>query len=106
MTAVRPPSRFGGLVFEDDLVSSFDEKPQIGEGWINGGYFVFEPEIFNYLDGDQTNLEADVLPRLAADRQLLAFRHEGFWQCMDTQREKRLLENLWHNGKPWKVWES
>lgn len=106
VTAVRPPSRFGGLVFEDDLVSSFDEKPQIGEGWINGGYFVFEPGIFNYLDGDQTNLEADVLPHLASDRQLLAFRHEGFWQCMDTQRERRLLDNLWHTSKPWKVWES
>lgn len=106
VTAVRPPARFGGLVFENDLVARFDEKPQIGEGWINGGYFVFEPEIFRYLDGDQTNLEADALPRLAADRKLIAFRHEGFWQCMDTLREKRLLENLWQNGKPWKVWEE
>lgn len=106
VTAVRPPSRFGGLIFENDLVARFDEKPQIGEGWINGGYFVFEPWVFDYLDGDRTNLEADVLPRLAADRQLLAYRHEGFWQCMDTLREKRLLENLWQNGKPWKVWED
>ncbi len=106
VTAVRPPSRFGGLVFENDLVASFDEKPQIGEGWINGGYFVFEPEIFGYLDSDRTNLEADVLPRLAAEQQLVAYRHEGFWQCMDTLREKRLLENLWQNGKPWKVWEN
>ena len=106
VTAVRPPARFGGLVIENDMVASFDEKPQIGEGWINGGYFVFEPEVFDYLDGDQTNLEADVLPRLAAEHKLLAYQHEGFWQCMDTLREKRLLENLWQNGKPWKVWES
>ena len=105
VTAVRPPARFGGLILENDLVASFDEKPQIGEGWINGGYFVFESGIFDYLSGNQTNLEADVLPRLAADRQLLAYRHEGFWQCMDTLREKRLLENLWQNGKPWKVWD-
>jgi glucose-1-phosphate cytidylyltransferase len=105
VTAVRPPARFGGLIFDHDLVASFDEKPQIGEGWINGGFFVFEPAIFDYLTGDQSNLEADALPRLAADRQLLAYRHEGFWQCMDTLREKRLLENLWQNGKPWKVWE-
>ena len=106
VTAVRPPSRFGGLVFENDMVASFDEKPQIGEGWINGGYFVFEPGIFEYLESDRTNLEADVLTRLAAERQLVAYRHEGFWQCMDTLREKRLLENLWQNGKPWKVWEN
>jgi len=106
VTAVRPPARFGEIIFENDLVTSFEEKPQIGEGWINGGYFVFEQAIFNYLDGDQTNLEADALPRLAADHQLSAYRHGGFWQCMDTLREKRLLENLWHNEKPWKVWES
>ncbi len=106
VTAVRPPARFGGLIFENDLITKFDEKPQIGEGWINGGYFVFEPEMFKYLEGDHTNLEADTLPRLAADRQLLAYRHEGFWQCMDTLREKRLLENLWQTEKPWKVWES
>jgi len=106
VTAVRPPARFGELVFEGDLAVSFEEKPQIGEGWINGGYFVFEPGIFDYLDGDQTNLEADVLPKLASDRQLLVYRHEGFWQCMDTLREKRLLESLWQNGKPWKVWEG
>jgi len=106
VTAVRPPARFGGLIFENDLVARFDEKPQIGEGWINGGYFVFEPGIFKYLEDDTTNLEADALPRLAADRQLLAYRHEGFWQCMDTLREKRLLENLWQSSKPWKVWEK
>lgn len=106
VTAVRPPARFGGLVFDGDLVERFEEKPQMGEGWINGGFFVFEPGVFDYIDGDLTNLEADTLRRLAIDRQLAAYRHEGFWQCMDTLREKRLLESLWHDGKPWKVWES
>jgi len=106
VTAVRPPARFGGLVFDGDLAIGFTEKPQIGEGWINGGFFVFEQQVFNYLDGDQTNLEADALPRLAAARQLAAYRHEGFWQCMDTLREKRLLESLWQGSKPWKVWEE
>jgi glucose-1-phosphate cytidylyltransferase len=105
VTAVRPPARFGGLIFEGDLVTQFTEKPQIGEGWINGGFLVLEPAIFNYLDGDQSSLEADALERLAADRQLVAYRHEGFWQCMDTLRDVRLLEGLWHSGKPpWKVW--
>jgi glucose-1-phosphate cytidylyltransferase len=107
VTAVRPPARFGGLVFDDDsMVTQFTEKPQIGEGWINGGYLVFEPAVFDYLEGDQTTLEADALERLAADQQLAAFRHEGFWQCMDTLRDKSLLESLWRGGSPpWKVWE-
>ena len=107
VTAVRPPSRFGGLVFNGDLVVEFTEKPQIGEGWINGGFMVFEPEVFRYLDrGDHTVLEADALERLAADGQLAAYRHERFWQCMDTLREKRILESLWEQGKaPWKNWE-
>lgn len=106
VTAVRPPARFGGLVFDGDLAVSFAEKPQIGEGWINGGFFVFEPQVFEYLEGDGTNLEADTLPRLAADRQLGAYRHKGFWQCMDTLREKRFLESIWQSSKPWKVWED
>ena len=107
VTAVRPPSRFGGLVFAGDLVTEFTEKPQIGEGWINGGFMVFEPEIFDYLDqGDQTILEADALERLAADGQLAAYRHEAFWQCMDTLRDKRHLQRLWADGAaPWKTWE-
>jgi glucose-1-phosphate cytidylyltransferase len=105
VTAVRPPARFGGLVFDGDEVVEFAEKPQIGEGWINGGFMVFEPQVFRYLDGDQASLEADALTRLAADRQLVAWRHEGFWQCMDTLRELRLLESLWTDPKcPWKVW--
>jgi glucose-1-phosphate cytidylyltransferase len=106
LTAVRPPARYGGIVFENDLVAQFTEKPQIGEGWINGGFLVFEPEIFKYLHGDLSSLEADAMEKLALDRQLAAYRHEGFWQCMDTLRDKRLLQNLWKEGKaPWKVWE-
>jgi len=106
VTAVRPPARFGGLIFDGDLVAEFTEKPQIGEGWINGGFLVFEPGVFDYLEGDHTSLEADAMERLAADRQLVAYRHDGFWQCMDTLRDVRLLESLWQSGKPpWKVWE-
>jgi glucose-1-phosphate cytidylyltransferase len=105
VTAVRPPARFGGLVFDGDLVSEFTEKPQIGEGWINGGFLVFEPALFDYIEGDATSLEADALERLAEDRQLAAYRHDDFWQCMDTLRDKRLLEALWESGEvPWKVW--
>ncbi len=105
VTAVRPPARFGGLTFDGDAVSAFSEKPQAGEGWINGGFAVFEPGIFKYLDGDRTSLEAEVLERLARDRQLAAYRHPGFWQCMDTLRDKNLLESLWRTGNaPWKVW--
>ncbi len=104
VTAVRPPARFGGLVFEGDLVARFTEKPQAGEGWINGGFLVFEPAVFDYLDDDDSSLEADALERLAADRQLAAFRHDRFWQCMDTLRDKRLLEKLWQEGRaPWKA---
>jgi glucose-1-phosphate cytidylyltransferase len=106
LTAVRPPARFGGLVFDGDRVACFTEKPQIGEGWINGGFMVCEPGVFDYLKDDQTTLEAEPLERLAADGQLAAYRHEGFWQCMDTLRDKKLLESLWQEGKAlWKVWE-
>lgn len=106
VTAVRPPARFGGLIFDGDLIKEFTEKPQVGEGWINGGFMVFEPGIFDYLEGDESSLEADALERLAQDRQLAAYRHDSFWQCMDTLRDKRLLESLWHDQKaPWKVWD-
>ena len=107
VTAVRPPARFGGLDIDENAnrVVRFTEKPQIGEGWINGGFMVFEPEVFNYIEGDQTVLERDVLERLAEEGQLSAFRHEHFWQCMDTIRDKMLLERLWQQGQaPWKVW--
>jgi glucose-1-phosphate cytidylyltransferase len=105
VTAVRPPARFGGVNFENDLVTSFTEKPQTGEGWVNGGFFVLEPAIFDYIDGDETIWERGPLERLAADRQLAVYRHSGFWQPMDTLREKRLLEELWASGRaPWRVW--
>ena len=105
VTAVRPPARYGGLIFDDDMVSSFTEKPQSGEGWINGGFLVFEPGVFRYLDDDESSLEIDALERLAADRQLAAYRHTDFWQCMDTLRDKRRLEEAWQAGRaPWKVW--
>ena len=104
VTAVRPPARFGGLLFKGDAVREFTEKPQIGEGWINGGFFVLEPQVLEYLDGDESIFEREPLERLAADGQLSAFRHEGFWQCVDTRRDLELLEGLWQNGAPWKVW--
>lgn len=106
LTAVRPPARFGGVIFDGNLVANFTEKPQIGEGWINGGFLVFEPTIFDYLEGEYSSLESDALEHLAADRELAAYRHDRFWQCMDTLRDKRLLESLWQEGRaPWKVWE-
>jgi len=105
VTAVRPPARFGALGLCGDEVREFSEKPQTGEGWINGGFFVFEPGVFEYLKGDDSVLERDTLEQLAADRQLMAYRHSGFWQPMDTLREKNLLESLWESGSaPWKIW--
>jgi glucose-1-phosphate cytidylyltransferase len=107
MTAVRPPARFGAINFDGDRVASFSEKPQSGEGWINGGFLVFEPGIFDYLKGDSDSLEYHGLERIAADGQLMAFRHDGFWQCMDTLRDKLYLEQLWKEGKaPWKIWHD
>jgi glucose-1-phosphate cytidylyltransferase len=107
ITAVRPPARFGALVFDGDRVASFSERPQVGEGWINGGFMVLEPRVMDYIEGDDTILERGPLERLAQDGQLAAYRHEGFWQPMDTLREKQLLENLWQSGKaPWKVWKE
>ena len=106
VTAVRPPARFGGLLFNGDQVIEFSEKPQIGEGWINGGFLVLEPEVIDYLHADNTSLEADGLEQLASDGQLMAYRHDGFWQCMDTLRDVRLLRSLWQSEHPpWKVWD-
>lgn len=106
LTAVRPPARFGALSFDGDLVSSFSEKPQTGEGWINGGFMCFEPRLFEYITDDDDSLEADTLTRLAADKELVAFRHDRFWQSMDTLRDVRLLESLWQGGAaPWKTWD-
>jgi glucose-1-phosphate cytidylyltransferase len=107
VTTVRPPARFGGIEFDGDRVSRFMEKPQAGEGWINGGFFVLDRKVMRYIDGDETLWERQPMERLAADGQLMAFRHEGFWQPMDTLREKRHLEELWSTGRaPWKVWSS
>jgi glucose-1-phosphate cytidylyltransferase len=104
VSAVRPPARFGGLEFDGDMVSNFTEKPQTGEGWINGGFFVFEPAVFDLIGGDSDSLELDVLPRLVGHNQLAAYRHHKFWQCMDTLRDKRYLESLWQEGRaPWRA---
>ncbi len=105
ITAVRPPARYGGLYFDGPLVSEFTEKPQAGEGWINGGFMVLEPAVLDRIGGDETSLEAEVLESLASERQLAAYKHPGFWQCMDTLRDKRFLDGLWSTGRaPWKVW--
>lgn len=105
VTAVRPPARYGRLDMDEDRVVRFNEKPQLEEGWINGAFFILEPGIFDYIDGDTTQWEREPMEGLAADGQLMAYRHDGFWQCMDTLREKQLLEDLWSSGKaPWKTW--
>ena len=107
LTAVRPPARFGHLDLSGNQISEFSEKPQTKEGWINGAFFVLEPEIFDYIDGDDTQWEKEPLERLAKDGQLMAYKHNGFWQCMDTLRDKRRLEALWASGNaPWKTWED
>lgn len=103
VTAVRPPARFGDLCIEDDRVSHFEEKPQAGEGWINGGFFVFEPGVLDYIADDATILERAPLEQLASKGHLAAYRHAGYWQSMDTLRDKHALEELWASGHaPWK----
>jgi glucose-1-phosphate cytidylyltransferase len=105
MTAVRPPARYGHLEFDGERVAEFSEKPQTGEGWINGAFFVIEPKVFDYIEGDDTQWEKEPLERLAKDGELMAYRHSSFWQCMDTLREKHILEKYWHSGNaPWKIW--
>lgn len=105
MTAVRPPARYGHLEFDGERVAEFSEKPQTGEGWINGAFFVIEPKVFDYIEGDDTQWEKEPLERLAKDGELMAYRHTSFWQCMDTLREKHILEKYWHSGNaPWKIW--
>lgn len=106
VTAVRPPARFGHMTFDGDRVKEFSEKPQASEGWINGAFFVLEPGIFDYIEGDNTPWEREPMERLARDGQLMAYRHADFWQCMDTLRDRRLLEMLWDTEQaPWKVWK-
>jgi glucose-1-phosphate cytidylyltransferase len=107
LTAVRPPARFGYLEMESDRIIEFSEKNQLKEGWINGAFFVLEPQVLDYIDGDETLFEKEPLERLAREGQLMAYRHTGFWQCMDTLREKQILEELWVSGRaPWKLWEE
>lgn len=107
LTAVRPPARFGHIEFKGDQVQTFTEKPQTAEGWINGAFFVLEPGIFQYIDGDDMQWEKEPLERLASEGELMAYRHNSFWQCMDTVRDKKLLEKLWQEGNPpWKTWSK
>jgi glucose-1-phosphate cytidylyltransferase len=107
VTAVRPPARYGSLTFEGDSVAEFVEKPQAGEGWINGGFFVLEPAVIDYIDGDEIAWELEPLERLAAAGQLNAYRHEGFWQSMDALRDVRMLNTAWESGSaPWKRWQD
>jgi len=105
VTVVHPPARFGGLNIEGELVTDFSEKPQTGEGWINGGFMVLNKKVLNYIKEDDTVLERDILEHLASEKQLAAYKHVGFWQCMDTLRDKRSLESYWNSeSPPWKVW--
>ena len=107
VTAVRPTARFGHMQFEGDRVSRFDEKPQTAEGWINGAFFVLEPGVLDYIEGDNTQWEREPMVALARDGELMAYRHHGFWGCMDTLRDKRRLEELWQSGQaPWKTWKE
>lgn len=107
VTAVQPPGRFGALELEENCVSAFAEKPKGDGGYINGGYFVLSPRVLDYIDGDDTVWEQQPLERLVQERQLTAYRHPGFWQPMDTLRDKNHLEQLWSSGAaPWKIWEN
>jgi len=105
VTTVLPPARFGRLSLEDSKVSKFNEKPQTDQGWINGGFFVLNRKVIDYIDGDQSIWERGPLENLSLAGQLMGFRHKGFWSCMDTLREKNVLEEYWNSGKaPWKIW--
>lgn len=106
MTTVKPAGRFGAVeLSESDLIEDFREKSKGDSAWINGGFMILEPQVIDYIQSDGVFFEQEPLNRLAADRQLMAYRHEGFWQCMDTQRDKHLLEELWNGNKaPWKLW--
>jgi len=106
LTAVRPPARFGSIMMEEDgHILEFKEKPQVGEGWINGGFFVFDYRVFDYLKDESTILEREPLENLTKDNELVAYRHDGFWHCMDTIRDRDNLNEIWASGKaPWKKW--
>jgi glucose-1-phosphate cytidylyltransferase len=107
VTTVRPPSRFGRISFKGRQVTEFYEKPQGAEGWINGGYFVLNARAIDYIENDDTIWERDPVEGLARDGQLMGYRHQGFWSCMDTLKEKNMLEEIWSSGNvPWKVWQD
>ena len=107
VTAVRPPARFGRMAMENDLVTEFYEKPEEGEGWISGGFFVLNAKVLNYIEGDKSVWEREPIERLAGEGQITGYLHRGFWSCMDTLKEKNMLEDLWASGKaPWKVWDK
>jgi glucose-1-phosphate cytidylyltransferase len=107
LTAVRPPARFGRLALDGDAVRAFEEKTLAPDEWINGAFFVLEPQALEWIEGDGTHFEGRTLPRLAASGELCAFRHEGFWQCMDTLKEAAALSRLWQSGAaPWRRWEE
>ena len=101
VSAVRPAARFGELEMDGARVSSFQEKPQLHDGWINGGYFIIEPEFFDFIDGDDTLLEREPLEKATKEGELMAYHHNGFWHCMDTKRDHELLQSLWEKGAPW-----
>jgi glucose-1-phosphate cytidylyltransferase len=101
VTAVRPVARFGELDIDGDRVANFQEKPQLHEGWINGGFFVIEPAFFDLIEGDATLLEREPLENATKAGELMAYRHDGFWHCMDTKRDQERLESLWTTGAPW-----
>jgi glucose-1-phosphate cytidylyltransferase len=106
VTTVRPPARFGRIAFEADRVTNFYEKTEASEGWINGGFFVLHPRAIDYIAGDDISWEREPVERLAQDGQLMGYQHAGFWSCMDTLKEKHMLEELWNTGHaPWKIWE-
>jgi glucose-1-phosphate cytidylyltransferase len=106
VTTVRSPARFGRIVYEGDRVTEFFEKPESGEGWISGGFFVLNRQTIDYVDGDDTPWEREAVERLTRQGEFMGYRHYGFWSCMDTMKEKNFLEDLWRSGKaPWKIWE-
>jgi len=107
VTAVRTPARFGRLAIQGGSVTDFYEKPEEGEGWINGGFFVLNASVLDFIDGDHVAWEREPIERLARERQMAGYTHRGFWSCMDTLREKNMLEDLWNSGRaPWKIWDK
>lgn len=101
LSAVRPPARFGELSLTGNIVSSFEEKPQLQDGWINGGFFICEPRVFDYIDDDQEMFEREPMKKIVKNKELAAYKHEGFWYCVDTKRDLDNLQSLWENGAPW-----